>query len=825
MKRWFYILKRAIATILATSLLFALLAGCRGINNDTDNITDGSAETQGNTWGSRVVNWSSTEQFDTPEFLYLTEYVEFPNFRDIGGNIRNIILKDGTVYFTAGIKGRIYELSNDHGVFRSSDSEDAIFFIDTNTKEIIRLPEYRISFPPEEEVISYMSYITAMHVDNDGNIWIAEYIESYYYEDFDNIDLSADRLDVINNLIISQRTLNKYYFLRKLDADGADLIEPFLVPEMVDIDFAIAHAIHTDEEGNIYFAIDYSPSRESIFIYQPGWRLKTSFNITGNLVRKNAIISLPNGNIIYGTSGGSGIDIQEIDTGTGARDRSFTLPISHMNSKIFPGNDEYPVFYTGRTSLSGFDPETEEKAELLSWIDSGINENDVYAADILDDGRIMLVLHSLDISDTWEENLSIQYLKRVPFDELQDRTLLTLAAFNLDNDTRDAVTAFNRASNTHVVQVIDYSKYNTGGDWGWLAALDKLALDLTTGKIPDMISITDGFPLQKYAIMGLFEDLYPFIDSDPDFSRDSFVDGLLEATEINGNLYRLFPNFAVLTLIGNPYFLGNDPGWDMDEFQAVLRNNPQADKPLGSWATSESFFESLFLLYVDQFIDMEAATADFNNERFIRLLESMAFLPQNTAGATDYTGDPELIATGRQIMYSLALFNFEQYKVYRTAFGGDIVFKGYPSDDGIGNILWAQGGVAMTVTCADKAGAWEFIRSFLTPEEQRKLGNFYFSANNEIFTEMLEKAMIEPSRPHNINFGVFDVPSVAIPQEEATQIRDLIATTAGLNWRQLDLWYIVQEESSKYFRGQTTAQEVARIIQSRTAILMSEQYG
>jgi hypothetical protein len=280
-------------------------------------------------------------------------------------------------------------------------------------------------------------------------------------------------------------------------------------------------------------------------------------------------------------------------------------------------------------------------------------------------------------------------------------------------------------------------------------------------------------------------------------------------------------------LIGNPHFLGSDPGWNLDEFQAVLRANPQADKPLGNWATSELFFESMYQFYNDQFIDMEAATADFDNDRFVSILESMAFLPPNSDGAMDFGGDPELIATGRQIMFNLAFFNFEQYKVYRTAFGGDVVFKGFPSDDGIGNSLWAQGGVVMTVTCPDKDGAWEFIRSFVLPGWQRKLSEnvSYMPVNKEAFNEMLERAMVPPARPHNVQYAEFDVPAVALTQAEADQIRDMIANTANLSWRQRDLWFIVQEETSKFFRGQGTAQDAARVIQNRASILMSEQFG
>jgi len=86
--------------------------------------------------------------------------------------------------------------------------------------------------------------------------------------------------------------------------------------------------------------------------------------------------------------------------------------------------------------------------------------------------------------------------------------------------------------------------------------------------------------------------------------------------------------------------------------------------------------------------------------------------------------------------------------------------------------------------------------------------------------------MIEPEHPHTVRWGELEVPATALTREQADQIIAMIANTSNIQIpRDMYLWNIVNEESSRYFAGQITAQDAARIIQSRTSIYMSEQAG
>jgi hypothetical protein len=665
-----------------------------------------------------------------------------------------------------------------------------------------------------------------MYVDNEENIYMIERIDLVEHstpEELNSDDIDQRRIAFDDHYIIQ-----RYHVLRKLDKTGVDLIEPVDTTDLLD-NIGAVYEIISDIQDNIYIR-EWNAPGSRVFVFKSDGNFTDILDLRGFINIFFGFITLPNGNVASAMSNGDDTVLMEIDAETGTWGQEIILPGNKFLSPLQQGNDEYPIFYYRGTTLTGYNPDTGAFIDIIDPTEAGIMYSFLFNVSILDDGRIML------ITDTWNENTEIYeaeilYVTKTPFDP-SERTLLTLAAYRPHPDFIDIVTAFNRSSNTHFIQIIDYTIHAGDGDDGWMMAIDRLSLDITTGKIPDILLGTYEMPISRYAEIGLLEDLYPFIDSDPELSRGSFVEGVLESTENDGGLYRVFPYFFITSIVGNPTVLGENPGWDMDEFLAVLAANPQADIPLGKWETRDTFFRFVFNNNLDWLVDKETGTADFDNERFTRLLESMNFLPPDASISDDFPENNELISRGRQIMSLISLSRTDSYQIYRKMFGGDIVFKGFPTDSGSGNLLTIYEGISMTVTCSDKDGAWEFVRTIVTEDWQRRNFNSnppeysFFSVNKVVFDEMIKEAMNEPEGSRKIGgWHGFEMDSVPLTQEEADQILGLIS---GESWNtdvDMGLWNIVREEAVRYFNGQTTAHDAARVIQNRASIFMSEQYG
>ena len=98
--------------------------------------------------------------------------------------------------------------------------------------------------------------------------------------------------------------------------------------------------------------------------------------------------------------------------------------------------------------------------------------------------------------------------------------------------------------------------------------------------------------------------------------------------------------------------------------------------------------------------------------------------------------------------------------------------------------------------------------------------------NRAVFNEMLEDAKNEPEEGQKIGEWLgMEMDAVALTQNESDRIRELIAGVSVMAEMDIGLWGIINEEASKYFRDQTSAQEAARVIQNRASIYMAEQYG
>lgn len=70
------------------------------------------------------------------------------------------------------------------------------------------------------------------------------------------------------------------------------------------------------------------------------------------------------------------------------------------------------------------------------------------------------------------------------------------------------------------------------------------------------------------------EDLWPFIEADPELGRDALMTRPLEAMEYKGGLYRIGAYFGIDTLIGRRDVVGDRLTWTYDDLWAVYDTMP-----------------------------------------------------------------------------------------------------------------------------------------------------------------------------------------------------------------------------------------------------------
>ncbi len=466
--------------------------------------------------------------------------------------------------------------------------------------------------------------------------------------------------------------------------------------------------------------------------------------------------------------------------------------------------------------------------------------------------------------------------------ELPEKTVLTLAC-TYSWEMQRAALAFNRASDTTRVTLVDYSKYNSQEN-EWTGAITQLNTDIITGNIPDLLLVNSSLPFQNYVAKGLFTDLYPLLDADPNLSREDLVQSVLKACEVDGKLTSIVPGYSIITLAGPAATVGEKTGWTWDEFYAVLEKHPDAN-PAMAYMDRGTVLTLALLMSGADYIDYDTGTCHFDSDAFVKVLEYAATYPEEFDYDKIEFSEKDMFAQGKLLLSQVWLSEFTYIRDYVYNMNGPVTFKGFPTADGTGgSALSPDIQLAISEACPDKQAAWEFVCYFLSEEYQNGETGSMWSL--PIRTDVLQKKAEEAMTPNEDGGYVVDMPVVGsvasstldialaepieeaveepagdadaaaadklvvsdgiadddiaevlpeedwieedyywnrpLTQEEVDQVMELINNTTTLYQWEQGLLDIILEEANAFFAGTRTAGEAADILQNRAQTYISE---
>ncbi|MCL2628012.1 MAG: extracellular solute-binding protein [Oscillospiraceae bacterium] len=809
---------RILAALMIAAIMLPMAAGCRNNNDDP---------------------------FANPEFVFVPEFIELPQgINDIQG----LLYLDGKIVFVT----HEWDYDDETFAYRSLSRVNSVNLDGTGFGE---LEGYSPPVAIPDNVNGEFR-IGAMTADGAGNLWVHEQWNLNRMNVPPGVQYGTD--EFWENYETYYEDLGSGNAIRKLDGSGRELLTvdiSGLSPDNTDDPYGsyfYINSFNVDGDGNIYVSAYTWDGMEFYVLDSNGallFKLDTGERWIDRLIR------IGDGTLVF-------LDYTYVDeeykrtlTTIDVAAQGFGESVEIPNNvwEIYPGFDDYDFLYRFGSNINGFNLETGESTRLLNWIESDVSGDMIGNITMLPDGRI-LATNGIYNRVTYEYNYELIVLTRTPYSQLPQRTVITLATFGGWN-IREAVVTFNRSNSEYRIRVVDYSEFDNDDDY--YAGLKRLSTEIISGRIPDILDVT-ALPYKQYVGRGLLENLYTLIDADPQINRSDFIDGAFRAAEIDGGLYQIFPSFSINTLVGNPAVLGPGEGWTMDEFKGVLAANPQADFPLGSMYTRMSFIQQAVIFSADEYVNWTNGTTHFDTPNFISLLEFANTLPEsyehfwgggepvpmprNGIATPDFPGDwqgppseEELISTGRQLMTQLWLGEFYNFLRYKMMFGGDMVFKGFPTESRNGNSLNVDTCLAISSNSKHKAGAWEFLKVFLDKDWQSN-NVWNFPTNKAAFDAMVERNMREQQERYDQwlewknQYGDEDwmggwVEPEPMTHADVAQLMTLIENTSGTTSWNVDqsLIDIISEGVEDFFNGRNTAEGVARIIQSRASILVSER--
>jgi len=190
--------------------------------------------------------------------------------------------------------------------------------------------------------------------------------------------------------------------------------------------------------------------------------------------------------------------------------------------------------------------------------------------------------------------------------------------------------------------------------------------------------------------------------------------------------------------------------------------------------------------------------------------------------------DLDSIENGTVVFNPQTINDYTSYAFLKALYKDQVRLLSYPSSGG------ARGGVfdsdtlfSINNNSKNKAAAWEFLKFILSDEVQSgELDGF--AVNREALRKTAQQAVdMTNSGGMSIAIGGKDVkPKIITPrpltQEDIDYINGLIENMGVYNRNNAGVRKVVSEETSAFFSGQKSAEEVARLIQQKVNIYLGE---
>lgn len=501
---------------------------------------------------------------------------------------------------------------------------------------------------------------------------------------------------------------------------------------------------------------------------------------------------------------------------------------------------EYKLGSLNNGVISGWRPDETgniTETEICNLYDSAISGGINAIVAVSEDELYAAVYDSFDGSDRlWR-------LESMTDDEAAQIELLTVGLVGSpDAITNHAIAEYNRTSENIRLRVVNYAPVvDDDGGYHSSSALDAFELDLVAGRIPDIMVIEadTGAKLSRLAGDRLFCDLYELMDKNG-FDKSGLLSGITSYELVEGqsdepSLYYFPLEVSISTFVGRA-----------SEFSERLTLSEFLDRleRLGDGQCLADYLRFRFALRcsLEEFIDYESGTTDFDSELFCRVAESYreyGDLYRNKAeyGNSDSKwqalADSELLLTNFRLSSNQLALCDAKYQF------DDLTVVGYPDRDGSGILLEPAYFVGISADCENTDAAFGFLSLRLSDKYLQNSPNsipyltsatldtyfenlprwYYFSPTSSFYSVFNERKS-EDTIGYMFPNGYIEY---YLSDELCELMRGMIDSAAPLGDMDDDILSIIMEELDTYkSRPDMSASDAARIIESRVGTYYNE---
>lgn len=526
-----------------------------------------------------------------------------------------------------------------------------------------------------------------------------------------------------------------------------------------------------------------------------------------------------------------------------------------ITGQIYEGTGDYSMFFASMTTIYGIRSDDASIEAVFSLTAAGVSASSIGDYYIDTDGSVVIPDNGNYTS------LKIRRYTQCDPAELENIPVLTVGVTYADSTISEYISELNDLQSDYRVEI---KLYDTSGSQ-YESAVNQFQQDILSGDIPDIFVTAQstefcGVNLEE---KGVLCDLYEFIDTDGEISRDSFIENVISTLESDGHLYGITDRFIIdAGYAAKTKYVEHIDEWNLDSYMELLENIPDGMYRDDDYMyISDSKYLRFYCFSSDYFVDYKNGVCSFDSPEFIRILK---YCDEPSEVNTSYDDISELSdeeVERREYEKSMAYINDKAllsavgigayddlYELYNGTFGGEDVTilgqVGLKGEEGKFTFDFFNNFFSIADSSENKELAWQFVKGFVIGEcyeEELDVGAMYWGfpitkSGLEIKAQA-DMARQEAYEQENYEggagvyywYGSSLVNIGKMDESDIDEVNDIIAsisekTVYSYYTGDIDKFYsIFYEEIDRFFNGGCTAEKCAEVLQNRISLLFAEQ--
>lgn len=478
-----------------------------------------------------------------------------------------------------------------------------------------------------------------------------------------------------------------------------------------------------------------------------------------------------------------------------------------------------------------WDLTTNEVTQQLQWTEFAVQQQDLWMAVALPKGQYFVVTLPAGVP-------CIQVLTPLSPEALADRTVLTFGelyyGFGLgENPIEPIIARFNATSTDYYIKIVNYEKLAEQKGYGKNIGYQALQEAVLDGDVPDILML--GVGAEDLLSKQLTIDLYPYLDADPELSREDLLPNMLAATERDGALASMLAAYSLDTVAADSRVVGDQESWTWQECQDVCA---AAGNHTPIYHSYDAVYQAEILNQSGNlFVDWENRIAHFDTQAGVEFLQNTAFYPKEQS--MDFSDPKEDFNNGTWLLRPTTLYSWDDMLNGVYVFGDNCRYVGFPTDGSTnGSLIRSELQLGISRYCEHPDAAWQLLRMFLLPSFQDTLGQNYMMLGFPVRRDSLERSAAVALERYaegtwagdagairwddNLTAAQKDKYKIYVTQADIDKVLRLIENTTELFVSRGNVYSIVYEETQAFLNGVRTAEEAVKIIQDRVQTYLDE---